>query len=304
MTDPIEPADDLEFGESGATTGFRTFGEEFSKEEEPSPSEGEPEDEGTKDDEGAEEEPGEEEDEGEPGDEEPEEEHGLPKVSKELEEERNNLLRMVSDKMKGVGALKIKAQLVDAIHENPEETIKMLADRYGIDFGKGEEEPSEISFDFTSQDVAPQKDEELHSYVGRLVQANLLPVVDSIKKLVKGGTPKPAAKGKVPGAAGEETMAIALKHLDDNYTDWGLYEDRMVALVTKHPSLMNDPDELYKMAKATSANIRDVSKQKRVAKKKAKSGERSSKVVKIRTGKGKKMGFNEAWERAKTDLRG
>lgn len=280
------------------TVGYRRFEGEYEpaagREEEPPEGGGEPGEEGA---EGAEEEPPEDQEGGEPGAE--GEDHGIPKGSPELEEERKDLLRMVSDKMKGVGALKIKAQLVDQIHQNPEETLRYLAEKYGVDLGGSAPESPPMSFEV--QDVAPKKDEELHSYVGRLVQANLKPVMEAMTKAAK-PTPAPAPK-KAPGVMGEAALEAALKHLNETYSDWGLYEDRMTELVTKHRSLMNDPDELYRLAKATSTNVSDKAKAKKTVKAKEKM-ERPSKKVSVTTPKGKVMSFGECWDRAKADLRG
>jgi len=290
-------------GEEGATTGYYRHGQADTPEEESLTPEEEP---GTKEatDEGGEEESELEEEEEEPGDEETEEdEFGLPKVSEALEAERKELLKMVSNKMKGVGALKIKAQLVDAIHTNPGEVIPMLAQRYGIQLAGGEAESEDEEIKFEQVDLAPQKDEELHSYVGRLIQANLQPV---LKALSTKKAPKAAPKA-APRAAGtmmeESDLETAINHLNEKYTDWGIYEDRMVELIKTHRSLLRDPDELYRIAKATSVNLSDLKKAKKTAKGK-KSVKRSTKVVKISTAKGKKLSVGEAWELAKQTLRG
>lgn len=300
-------------GEEGATTGYRRFGEDYESEEEPTGSEGEPEEETT--DEDSEEEPKDEDSEGEPGEEEGEEEievdFKLPEVSKELEGERKQMQKLVSDRLKSVGGLRIKAQLVDAIDQNPEQMIPYLAERYGIDLGQptsSDEGGGEIKYETVN--IEPKENENLHEYLNRVNEANFNQIFKAIGKLVQQpkAAPKRAPKRAAQGGAvgGETALQTAIDHLDKTYPDWGIYEDRMVELVMKHRSLLNDPDELYKLAKGSSANISDASKAKRVAKKKGKgkTSERPGKVVKIRSAKGKIMSVAEAWDRAKQDLRG
>lgn len=308
MTEELEEGaeaaeETVDFGDDAtleSTTGYKRYGAE----EDSTPKKEEPAKEEVKD---LEEEPKDEEEEEEPGDEEEseeeEEDHGLPKVSKELEPERKQLIKALSDKHKQIGAIRVKAALVDAIDKNPEETLRMLADRYQIDLGqKAEAKAKETAGIPDLSKIQPGEDELLPSYIQRLLGEAFKGLPEMIKQGVTGAMPKAAS----PQQGHQDSVTAALKHLDENYSDWGLYEEKMIDMLFKDPRLSSDPDKLYKDAKAASVGVRKVAKAKKTAKKvtTVKSGARSSKQVKVATPKGKIMSFNEAWELSKQQLRG
>ena len=237
------------------------------------------------------------EEEGELEEEEPEEEEEedflKKKVSPELEKERKNLLKSYTSKMKEVGGLRLKANLVDAIDANPEAVLRELALRYKVNLGearevqRGEEE-----------DLSPRKDEEMPAYIARLVKGAVKTAVSGVQE---------EGKRRVSEIEGRQALSEAkinatLKYLDDTYDDWGLYEKKMIALVTKHPSLATDPDELYQLARGTGKNLRVIAKAKKEkAVRKVKSGSRPTGTV-VTSQKGKIRSFDEAWNQAKRDL--
>ncbi len=274
--------------DGGISLGYKRF--EGETEEESALSEEEPEKEPL---EGGGEEESEEEVE-EPGDEEEEEEESLPKVSKELEEERKNLLRSYTEKMKEVAGLRLKARLVDAIEANPEETLLELARRFNVKLPK-EEEKKPLSGISLS---APKVDEDLPSYIGRAIQE----IVPQAVEEAMGKTLQSLKGEKGKEYVKESEIQGILDYLDSKYSDWGLYEKEMANLALRHPTLARDPDELYRLAKVSSLDTRKIAKSKkeRGRKKVQRSGERSSKPV-LTTAKGKKLSFNEAWELAKRE---
>lgn len=308
----------LEDGTEGSTTGFRTFGGGKAAEAE-SPrlqkagtvakEEEEPEEDFSE-----EEEPEEEE-----WEEEEEEEEGLfdeEKIPEELKGMAKQLQRTFTERMKGIGAMRLKANLVDAIERDPEGTILALADRYGIDFGGGNapEEDEGGDFEFEAPkvaDLSPKKDEQMPDYIQRVIAESLKSAIPQLVKGMQKGMPKaPTATNRDSEAFIRSEIDATLRHLDETYPDWGIYEDRMAELVTKHPTLRNDPDELYRLAKSSRGASREQAKATRTrakaktAKKgKVRSGERGGKPV-VTTQKGKKLSFNEAWDRAKRDALG
>jgi len=288
------PSDDNQ--DLGVNDGYMHFG---MAKEESSSDKGKPEEElENLEEEGEleEEEPEEEEDELEDEPEEEEEEDFLKKkVSPELEKERKNLLKSYTSKMKEVGGLRLKANLVDAIDANPEAVLRELALRYKVNLGearevqRGEEE-----------DLSPRKDEEMPAYIARLVKGAVKTAVSGVQE---------EGKRRVSEIEGRQALSEAkinatLKYLDDTYDDWGLYEKKMIALVTKHPSLATDPDELYQLARGTGKNLRVIAKAKKEKEKavrKVKSGSRPTGTV-VTSQKGKIRSFDEAWNQAKRDL--
>jgi len=313
MADFIKEGD-LDDGTEGSNVGYRTpsDAEEESDLETGEPGEEEVDEDELEGEEGLEdeEEPGEEE---EPGDEEEEEEEeeekdALPKVSKELEAERKVLQRAFTEKTKGIANLRLKAGIVDAIEANPEATLKKLAARFGVKL-EGEAAPAvkaEPKVPDFSQ-VTPGKDEEFPVYLNRLFAHGfgLVPeMVDAaVTKAMGKGKPGETSEGAQGGLSNPEIKGI-LGYLDDKHPDWGLYEEKMIKLLVKHPSLGVDPEELYSLAKATSVNPRDkAAAKKKVAKAAKGKMKKSTGKVKVAGPKGKRMNFDEAWDRAKKTLR-
>ena len=310
MAEP-EQNEALEEDTSGANAGYRTFsssperGEAVSTPEAGEPGEEPSEEEGLgpEGEEFEEEAEPEEEEEDPEGDEEGAD-HGLPKVSAELEEERKQLIAAATEKFKGVAALRLKASLVDAIQQNPEATIRDLAQRYGVQLGGAPaQQQQEDTYEFKAVDIEPKQDESISDFMKRLMGGYM----SQLPGMMKAQTPsaKGPAKGPAAQAEGglsEAEIAGSLRYLDSKYKDWPLYEETMVALLTKHPTYVNDLDSLYKTANATSVNTTDRINAKKNKQKKPSTGVRPKKRVTVRTGKGRKMSFNQAWNAADREL--
>ncbi len=307
MTEDRKEGNFEDDGTEGANVGFMRYGE---AEENSSKAKEEPEDEldqGEEDEEDLEEEEESEEEEEESGDEEDEEDESvLPKVSKELQAERDALLRAFTKKTQGISNIRLQAKLVEAIDRDPERVLKDLARRYNVVLG--EEAPKEKK-KFVPKEVeklTPKEGEELPSFIQRAIAANFEGVSDMIKDAVEGAMGSQKPSDEVPNeVSGMDETAVqgVLADLNANHPDWGLYEEKMVDIVTTHPSYMNDIEGLYAAAKAQSVNVRDKVKAKKGKKKKVeRSGQRGS-AVKVTSSKGKKMTFDEGWARAKRDLR-
>ncbi|MHC1625553.1 MAG: hypothetical protein ACXQS2_06090 [Methermicoccaceae archaeon] len=286
-------------GSEGSTVGYRLPGNEEESpkfDEEPDKEASEEEDEGG-------EEVSEEDEDDELGDEEEEDEEALPKVSKELEKERKQLLKTYTQKMQELSRVRLKANLVDAIERDPERTLRYLADRFGVSLGEEKKkEEEEIKFPDLGQ-VQPKKDEDFATYLQRLMATGFSSIPDIVRQAVKKEL-KPMTSGHSETRAAEERIYGTINYLNSKYKDWGMYEDVMADLVMKHPTLADDPDELYKMAKMLGGAKRDRSRAtKESAKSKKGKMKRGSGKVKVSGPKGKLYSFDEAWERAKHDLK-
>ncbi len=298
-----ESTDALDDGTEGSSIGYRSFGAEKEstpagkvegKEDKP-----EAEEKSKEEEEESEEESEEEEEEEEPGAEK-EDEFTLPKGSKELEQERKGMQRLVTGKLKEVANVRLKANLVDAIEKDPKATLEALAERFGVDLGKGKAAAKEEKFELPTVDIVPEKDESMPAYMQRLMKATFASVPEMIKTAI-GEATESKTTGKIGLDLESKEIDNALHFLDKHHPDWGIYEKRMVELIAKYPNMKRDPTELYKIAKATSVNISDKSK---TSKKKAtRTGARSKSSVKVTSRKGKIMDFTEAWNTAKADLR-
>jgi len=312
MTEDRNESTSLNDGTEGSNVGFMRY---EGAEEKSSLNKGEPEkesdfDKENEEDKGREEEPEEEEEESGVKEEEEEvDESILPKVSKELQEERKALLKAFTKKSQGIAEIRLQAKLVEAIDRNPEAVIKDLARRYGVNLSESKEVSKKEKIDFEPEKIVPKEGEELPSFIQRAIAENLKNIPNLINNAVKDviGTQKTQPQKVTAGDSDElDEVAInsVLTYLDETYSDWGLYEEKMIDIVTKHPSYMNDIDGLYEVAKAQSVDIRDRVKASKEKKKRKveRSGQRGS-AVKITTSKGKKYTFDEAWDRAKREIK-
>jgi len=276
IVEEIKEHDDM----VGANMGYRTFSADEEKPEAPTE---EPEEEVENDEEALDDDAGESDDDAAGDD---DGELKLPDVSPELEEEKKNLLRLVNDRMQEVSGLRMKASLADQIDKNPEAVIRNLAAQYNIDLTPKEIKESKKELDL--EGLAPGEKESLPVFIARVMEK----VLDARE------TPAPKVQ-KQAGPSAREAVEKTLTHIKEHYSDWGIYEKRMTELVIKHPSLYQDPDELYKLAKGSFNAPQDkaINKKAKSKVKKVSSGERGRAPV-ITTPKGKKVPFNVAWDRA------
>lgn len=279
IVDEIKGHDDM----VGANMGYRMFSTD---EEKPESTDEEPVEEVENDEEVSDDDDGESDDDADE-DEDKSDDSELPKVSGELEEERKNLQRVFNDRMQEVSGLRMKAQLADAIAENPEAVIKNLAAQYNINMSPKEVKESKKELDL--EGLKPGEKESLPSFIAR--------VMGQVLDAREVNEPKVAPKQTGPSV--REEVEKTLTHIKTKYSDWGIYEKRMSELVMKHPSLYRDPDELYRLAKGSHNDPKDKAKSKKAKgkTKKVSSGERGRAPV-ITTQKGKKVPFNVAWDRA------
>lgn len=112
-------------------------------------------------------------------------------------------------------------QLVDQFRANPMAVLQQLATQYGVKIlQNGQEE--------TPKDWNPQSwDDVKKHFFDEFRKEQLAPLVSEVRDLKKQNIEQ---------------------HLTANHPDWRTYEDAMMDTLRKHPTLVNDPDTLYRMS--------------------------------------------------------
>lgn len=118
-------------------------------------------------------------------------------------------------KMQNISGNKEKLEAYDAFAADPIGTLQKLSQQYGYQMVQGSKEQTEWQ---------PQSWDEVMAKAKQEALKELAPVIGDLRK------------------SNMETR------LDKDYPDWRQYEDEMVNIVTKHPTLAQDPDMLYHMA--------------------------------------------------------
>lgn len=128
-----------------------------------------------------------------------------------------------------------KVELAEKILDNPDKAIELIAEATGknIPSSSFESEPT---------------DDETVAYVKNLAMEAIKPLVNQLGSEV--------AQLKVQ---------LVQTYLDNQYPDWYLYENEMADLLKAHPSLGNDLDKLYLLAKSAheEANLTKARSQKK-----------------------------------------
>lgn len=123
---------------------------------------------------------------------------------------------------KRMQAIKAHQQKIDAYDRfagNPVETVKQLAQQYGLRVMQtGGDEP---------KDWNPQSWDDVMARAKEEVLKEMAPVVGELRNLKKQSVES---------------------HLDSHYPDWRTYEPDMIEALREHPSLANDPDKLYRIS--------------------------------------------------------
>lgn len=117
-------------------------------------------------------------------------------------------------------------QLVDQFRANPMAVLQQLAAQYGVRILQGgQEEPA-------NQDWNPQSwDDVKKHFFEEFKKEQLAPLVSEVRDLKKQNIEQ---------------------YLTTNHPDWRTYEDPMLETLRKHPTLVNDPDTLYRMSVPSS----------------------------------------------------
>lgn len=110
-------------------------------------------------------------------------------------------------------------QLVDRFRSNPHDVMQQMAQQYGYQIVQRGQDQKE--------DWNPQSWDDVMAKAKQEVLKEMKPVFDEVKSLKK------------------QTIE---QQLDSKFADWRTYEDAMMEKLRSHPSLVNDPDALYRLA--------------------------------------------------------
>lgn len=112
-------------------------------------------------------------------------------------------------------------QLVDQFRANPTAVLQQLATQYGLRIlQSGQEE--------TPKDWNPQSwDDVKKHFFDEFKKEQLAPIESEVRNLKKQNIEQ---------------------QLTANHPDWRTYEEPMMETLRKHPTLVNDPDTLYRMS--------------------------------------------------------
>jgi hypothetical protein len=129
-------------------------------------------------------------------------------------------------KMQGLKEVKDKADLYDQIMSDPENIVQKLAEKAGLSVSKKEKVEEEI----------PEGGDSALAFIQR-----------EIKKGIE------AALGPVKQDQEKMKAKQSIDYLNKEYPDWNLYDDIMTDIVKKHPTMAQDLDTLYSMAKSKAS---------------------------------------------------
>jgi hypothetical protein len=113
-----------------------------------------------------------------------------------------------------------KVEAYDRFERDPVGTMRQLAAQYGLQVVERGQEQSQEQ-EFKSWDDVQQH------FFKEFEKKYLNPVVNEVKSLKK--------------------QSIE-SHLDSKFSDWRTYEPEMMEKLREHPSLVNDPDTLYRIS--------------------------------------------------------
>jgi RecG-like helicase len=132
--------------------------------------------------------------------------------------------QMQRDYTKGKQSIKAHQQKIEAYDRftsSPVETMQQIASQYGYRMVQAAQEKQ------GEEDWNPQTWDDVMARAKKEVMKDLQPVYSELRELKKRNV---------------ET------YLDTEHPDWRTYEDGMMDKLKNHPSLVNDPDSLYRLA--------------------------------------------------------
>lgn len=136
-------------------------------------------------------------------------------ISEELQKPYKEMQAAFTKKMQGFSEHQQKIDAYDAFQSNPQAYLQQLAQQYGYQLMSGKQEGD--SFDPTNWDEVMQKAED------RVMQ-KIAPHLQTMQK-----------------------SQLEAK-LDADCPDWRVYEEPMMKNLQAHPTLVNNPDALYRMS--------------------------------------------------------
>ena len=132
-------------------------------------------------------------------------------------------------KMEGIKSQKQKIEAYDAFYKDPLSQIQAMASQMGYQLTRAE--ATAVAKEGANQGQEPQTWDEVYDTATKralgILREEFAPILQQVGKL-------------------RETNLE--KFMDDNFTDWRMYEDDMMAKLKVHPSLANDPSALYQLS--------------------------------------------------------
>jgi len=231
-----------------------------------------------------------------------EEPEGVPEATPEGGED---LKQQVLDLNRKLAMLTPAADLMENLENDPEATLRDLAQYYGVSLGTPAAAPAPSDLKFEIPKLEPGQNEDMPTYLTRLVQAGLQSLVPQLRA----AQPQPAARPGPRKGATDPRVVNAIKYLTEFHPDWPNYQGKMTALLRVDPDLIKDPTKLYERASGRktgpAARSKAVAKKLNV-KKPGATGERGGRSpLKLAKRKllnpSKGRDFAEAWDRAKRE---
>lgn len=147
----------------------------------------------------------------------------------ELESAYKQMQGQWTKAMQSVKAHRQKIDAYDAFEKNPQGTLQQLAQAYGYQLvQRGQQQQGNDKWEpQTWDDVMKRAKDEAKAEVMKEFEPVLRPVFDEVKNLRKANIEK------------------SLEEIDPN---WKLYEDDMMQALKDHPTLVSDPEKLYRMS--------------------------------------------------------
>lgn len=136
----------------------------------------------------------------------------------ELEAAYKQMQGSYTKRMQDLAKQRTKIEAYDNFERDPLGTMRQLAAQFGVQIVQGA--PDTQAKEFNSWD-------EVMAEAEKRVMAKMQPVVGELKSLKK--------------------QSIEMQ-LDKDHPDWRTYEPEMMETLQKHPTLVNDPGTLYRMA--------------------------------------------------------
>lgn len=190
-----------------------------------------------------------------------------------------------SKKMQNIRDSQQKIEMYDQFMTDPINSMRQVATQYGMTVVDGQPQPTSEGTEFN-----PKSWDDVVSHIRQEVMAEMNqayePLVGQVKDLKKQNIEQ---------------------YLDAKFIDWRTYEDEMIHNLQKHPSLSNDPDQLYRMSVPQEvlearATERALAKLKGNANAATVSGSNKATQATSTRPEGK-LSFNEAVQYAKDSLR-
>lgn len=142
----------------------------------------------------------------------------------ELELAYKQMQAQFTKRMQAVAKDKTKVEAYDRFQSDPLGVMRQIAAQYGYQFVQG---PPNGGGNGTPEAWNPQSWDDVMARAKELVLEEMKPVFDEVRGLKKQNI---------------ET------YMDSKYADWRTYETEMMETLRAHPSLVGDPDKLYRLS--------------------------------------------------------